>query len=122
MNKDERMSQGAMVLSYFTNIIKSYKELHVIGFDFFEGKLQYKLPGENEVNEVSSFHLPLPTYKGKNSNPHAGLYVEENLDKKYIERLIKEKRIVFHKMENMSPPPENIQLIMSKYRPRAPIS
>lgn len=125
VNKDERMSQGAMVLSYFTNIIKSYKELHVIGFDFFEGKLQYKLPGENEVNEVSSFHLPIPTTKGQNSNPHVGLYNPEayvsgeSLDKKYIEKLITNKKIIFHKMENIKPPPENIELIVSKCRPKA---
>jgi len=114
---NNRMSQGAMVLSYFTNIIRSYKELHVIGFDFFEGRFQYKL--NDQINEVSSFHLPLPTHKGKNSNPHAGLYVEENLDTPYIEKLINQKKIVFHEMKNISPPPENIQLIMSKYRPNA---
>lgn len=112
-----RLSQGAMTLAYFTNIIQKYKELHVIGFDFFEGKLQYKL--DNDINEVSSFHLPIPTYKGKNSNPHAGLYIEENLDKKYIEGLIARNKIVFHKMANVEPPPENIELMMSKYRPKA---
>lgn len=117
VNVLNRISQGAMALSYFVNVIRSYKELHVIGFDFFEGKLTYKL--DNEVNEVSSFHLPIPTFKGKNSNPHTGLYTDDNFDKVYIEKLIEQNKIVFHKMENTEPPPENIQLILSKYRPKA---
>ena len=46
---NQRASQGALTLAYFTNIIRHYKELHVIGFDFFEGKVQYEMNGE--INE-----------------------------------------------------------------------
>ena len=112
---NERASQGALTLAYFTNIIRSYKELHVIGFDFFEGRVQYELL--NEVNEVSSFHLPVPSFKGTNSNPHAGFYSGEHLDKKYITSLIDTGKIIFHpmdKVENTSD--EIIQLMMQRYR------
>ena len=117
---NQRASQGALTLAYFTNIIRSYKELHVIGFDFFEGKVQYELNGE--VNEVSSFHLPVPSLKGSNSNPHAGMLVEGHPDKRYIQRLRDEGKIVFHEMEPLVNTPElqdKVQLMMNKFRWRA---
>ena len=114
---DERASQGALTISYFQNFIRSYKELHVLGFDFFEGKVQYEMEGE--VNEVSSFHLPVPTFKGPNSNPHAGLYVEGHPDKDYILGLRDKGLIVFHDMGSLVQTPElseKINILMSKYR------
>ena len=112
---NDRASQGTLTLAYFTNIIKSYKELHVIGFDFFEGRVQYELNGE--INEVSSFHLPVPSYKGTNSNPHAGLYSKEHLDKKYILSLRDSGKIIFHEMEKVeSTPKEKIELMLGKFR------
>ena len=117
---NQRASQGALTLAYFTNIIRSYKELHVIGFDFFEGKVQYEMNGE--VNEVSSFHLPVPSLKGSNSNPHAGMLVEGHPDKRYIQRLRDEGKIVFHEMEPLANTPElhdKVQLMMGKFRKRA---
>ena len=117
---NQRASQGALTLAYFTNIIRSYKELHVIGFDFFEGKVQYEMNGE--VNEVSSFHLPVPSLKGSNSNPHAGMLVEGHPDKRYIQRLRDEGKIIFHEMEPLTNTPElqdKVQLIMNKFRKRA---
>lgn len=117
---NQRASQGALTLAYFTNIIRSYKELHVIGFDFFEGKVQYELNGE--VNEVSSFHLPVPSLKGSNSNPHAGMLVEGHPDKRYIQRLRDEGKIIFHEMEPLVNTPElqdKVQLMMNKFRWRA---
>lgn len=116
----QRASQGALTLAYFTNIIRSYKELHVIGFDFFEGKVQYEMNGE--VNEVSSFHLPVPSLKGSNSNPHAGMLVEGHPDKRYIQRLRDEGKIIFHEMEPLANTPElhdKVQLMMGKFRKRA---
>ena len=117
---NQRASQGALTLAYFTNIIRSYKELHVIGFDFFEGKVQYEMNGE--INEVSSFHLPVPSLKGSNSNPHAGMLVEGHPDKRYIQRLRDEGKIVFHEMEPLANTPElhdKVQLMMGKFRKRA---
>ena len=117
---NQRASQGALTLAYFTNIIRHYKELHVIGFDFFEGKVQYEMNGE--VNEVSSFHLPVPSLKGSNSNPHAGMLVEGHPDKRYIQRLRDEGKIVFHEMEPLANTPElqdKVQLMMGKFRKRA---
>lgn len=115
INIDERASQGALTLAYFTNIIRSYKELHVIGFDFFEGKIQYELQGE--INEVSSFHLPVPSHKGINSNPHAGLYTGRHPDKDYILKLRDEGKIIFHEMEKVEDTPkEKVDIIMNKFR------
>lgn len=114
---NQRASQGALTLAYFTNIIRSYKELHVFGFDFFEGKVRYDLKGE--VNEVSSFHLPVPSYKGSNSNPHAGLYTKGHPDKDYIMGLAEKGKIIFHKMDDIDQTPEmveRINLLMKKYR------
>lgn len=114
---NQRTSQGALTLSYFINVIRSYKELHVIGFDFFEGKVQYKL--KDEVNEVSSFHLPVPSLKGRNSNPHAGMSTEGHPDKKYILGLKEENKIIFHPMEPLVHTPEletKVMQLMAKYR------
>lgn len=117
---NQRASQGALTLAYFTNIIRHYKELHVIGFDFFEGKVQYEMNGE--VNEVSSFHLPVPSLKGSNSNPHAGMLVEGHPDKRYIQRLRDQGKIIFHEMEPLVNTPElqdKVQLMMDKFRKKA---
>jgi Glycosyltransferase family 29 (sialyltransferase) len=115
INVNERASQGALTLSYFTNIVRSYKELHVIGFDFFEGRVQYELMGA--VNEVSSFHLPVPSVKGTNSNPHAGLYTKEHMDKKYILSLKDQGKIIFHEMDKVeNTPREKIDLMMARFR------
>lgn len=117
---EERASQGALTLAYFTNVVRSYRELHVIGFDFFEGKLRYEMGGQ--VNEVSSYHLPIPSIKGVNSNPHAGLYTGGHPDKDYILRLKGENRITLHEMSAIPQTPEmkaRIELLLSKYRTRA---
>lgn len=117
---NQRASQGVLTLSYFTNIIRSYKELHVIGFDFFEGKVQYAFNGQ--MNEVSSFHLPIPSYKGSNSNPHTGMLVEGHPDKRYIQKLRDEKKIIFHEMEplvNTQELQDKVQLMMKKFRKQA---
>lgn len=116
---EQRVSQGALTLAYFTTVIRSYKELHVYGFDFFEGKVSYELEGE--INEVSSFHLPVPTVKGTNSNPHAGMYRPGHPDKDFVMRLKNEKKITLHEMESIPQTPEmveRIQMLMSKYRKR----
>lgn len=117
VNIQKRASQGVLTLAYFTNIIRSYKELHVYGFDFFEGKVRYNLNGS--VNEVSSFHMPVPTFKGPNSNPHAGLYVKGHPDKDYVLRLEQENKITLHKMPVIEQTPEmveRINMLMDKYR------
>jgi hypothetical protein len=114
VDKDMRSSQGAIVLSYFTNVIRSYKELHVIGFDFFESRVQYKLDGE--INEVSSFHLPVPTLKGTNSNPHLNTETQLNPDKQYILKLRDQGKIILHEMGNVELPPDKAQMLMDKYR------
>lgn len=113
----QRASQGALTLAYFTNVIKSYKELHIYGFDFFEGKIRYDIKGE--INEVSSFHIPIPTNKGINSNPHAGMYVKGHPDKDYILRLKEQNKIIFHPMKPLEQTEETkqkIQVLMDKYR------
>lgn len=115
---NERASQGVLTIAYFINIIRSYKELHVLGFDFFEGKVIYEMGGQ--LNEVSSYHMPVPHYKGINSNPHAGLYVKGHPDKDYILKLRDEGAIIFHEMQNLEQTADNNQrladLLMKKYR------
>lgn len=114
---NQRVSQGAITLAYFVNIIRSYKELHVYGFDFFEGKIRYEFEGE--VNEVSSYHLPIPTHKGTNSNPHAGLYVAGHPDKDYILKLRDENKIIFHEMKPLvgnDETKQKVQLILDIFR------
>lgn len=116
----DRISQGALALAYFTKMIRSYKELHVIGFDFFEGKVQYQMDGT--INEVSSYHLPVPAIKGANSNPHAGLYTNNQLDKKFILKLRDEGKIIFHEMQPLDGTAEHqekLNLLLQKYRRKA---
>lgn len=120
VDENERVSQGAMTLAYFVNIIRSYKELHIYGFDFFEGKITYELDGQ--VNEVSSFHLPIPIHKGTNSNPHAGLYVAGHPDKDYILKLRDENKIILHEMSPLKDNEETkqkIQTIVDIFRKEA---
>lgn len=117
VDKEQRSSQGGIAISYFTEVIKSYKELHVIGFDFFDTKFQYKL--NDEINEVSSFHLPIPSFKGTNSNPHKNLYESNpgNKEKIFVDSLIQNNKIVFHEIKNRQLSPEATKLIMDRYRP-----
>lgn len=114
IEKNQRMSQGAITISWLVNIIRKYSELHLIGFDFFESKMLYELQGQ--LNEVSSYHMPVPLNKGVNTNPHNGLYANENLDKQYILRLRDEGKLILHPMENLQPSPEKLDMLMKKFR------
>jgi len=117
VDKEQRSSQGGLTIAYFTETIRSYNELHLIGFDFFETKFQYKL--DNEINEVSSFHLPIPAYKGANSNPHKNLYGSNpgDIEKNYVKSLVDKNKIIFHEMTNKQLSPEATKMIMERYRP-----
>lgn len=115
LNPKNRISQGALCTSYFLNKIGTQKETHIIGFDFFESRIQYLMKGE--VNEVSSFHMPIPLFKGPNSNPHTGLYSVENKDKEYIMGLAKQGLVHFHEMENKDVPEELAKMLLRKLRP-----
>lgn len=118
-DKENRISQGAFAIAYFIHMIRSYSELHIYGFDFFESTVQYKL--NNEINEISSFHLPIPTSKGKNSNPHTNLYGDSNkhYEKKYINDLRDQNKITIHRMNSIQQTPEfneRINKLIEKYR------
>lgn len=115
LNEKNRISQGAMCISYFLNKIATQKETHIIGFDFFESRVQYLMKGE--VNEVSSFHMPIPLFKGPNSNPHTGLYSVENKDKEYIMDLANRGLVHFHEMENKEVPEQQAKMLLRKHRP-----
>lgn len=57
-----RISQGMFAILFFQDVVKTYGTLDIIGFDFFESKLRYKLKDgkEDDEKEVSSWHVPLP--------------------------------------------------------------
>jgi hypothetical protein len=64
-------------------------------------------------------HLPVPSVKGTNSNPHAGMYVKGHPDKLYINKLRDQGKIIFHEMKSLEQTEEmrqKIQLLMDKYR------
>lgn len=112
VNSKNRVSQGALTISYFVNKIKSYKNLDIIGFDFFESTISYER--KNQKHTINSFHIPLlPDL----NNPHYDNKTEEtNDEKKYILNLEKENKIFIHKMDSQ-PKEETLNLLFSKFRP-----
>lgn len=53
-----RISQGLFGIVFFQEMVKTYKELGIIGFDFFESQLNYRL--QNDDKKVWSWHVPIP--------------------------------------------------------------
>lgn len=110
----QRASQGAVALSYFVNVIQSYKKLDIIGFDFFEATVNYEL--YKNVHTVSSYHLPVPTSK---VNPHFDTKVDTvNKEKAYISSLENSKKISIHKMDKY-PSKDALDMLFLKFRPQA---
>lgn len=115
LSERNRISQGAMCISYFLNKIATQTETHVVGFDFFESRVQYLMKGE--INEVSSHHMPIPLFKGPNSNPHTGLYSVDNKDREYITHLVNNNQIHFHEMKIKELPEQQAKMLLRKHRP-----
>lgn len=115
VSKDMRASQGAITISYFVNLIKSQSELHLIGFDFFESKFTYKMDGE--LNEISSFHLPIPLLKGKNSLPHEDHERQISFDKVFVNKLMEQNKVIHHPMQVGELPKDVMDFIIQNYRP-----
>lgn len=114
-NTGNRASQGITTISYFINIIKSYKKLDIIGFDFFESKVNYEL--NNHKHTVNSFHLPLPVVNTR--NPHFDDKIDKiNKEKEYVMSLKKENKIVVHEMDKY--PSENtLNMLFKNFRNQA---
>lgn len=53
-----RISQGTFGILFLQDVIGTYKNLDIIGFDFFESQLNYKL--QNDEKKVWSWHVPIP--------------------------------------------------------------
>ncbi len=110
---NKRLSQGVFCIQYFIDTIKTYKKLDIIGFDFFESTVSYKLDDYNENVTINSFHLPVL----KNAkNPHFDLeQKEENGEKNYILNLEKEGKIGIYKMTSY-PSDETLDILFKKFR------
>ena len=110
VNKNnERVSQGAITLSFLLNKCSTFKELHVFGFDFFESSTNYILNNNNK--RVShSWHMPMT--KGNETQPHNG-----KVEKDYINGLIRNKKITFHPMTKLDVPEYIKEELLIKFRP-----
>jgi len=110
---NNRLSQGIFCIQYFIDTIKTYKKLDIIGFDFFESTVSYRIDEYDKDITINSFHLPVL----KNAkNPHYDLEKkEENGEKNYILNLEKEGKIGIHKMTSY-PSEETLDILFSKFR------
>lgn len=114
VNIKNRLSQGIFCIEYFTDKIKTYKKLDIIGFDFFESSVSYKIQNKKNKITINSFHLPILIDA---KNPHFDLDGnEENEEKAYILNLEKEQKIGIHKM-NHYPSQKTLELLFKKFRP-----
>lgn len=108
----ERPSQGYVAANFFLKKVNTFKSLSIIGFDFFESKFVYEREGS--INEVSSFHIPLPLRKGTNSNPHAHSE-KTSYEKQFFLEQEALGNLQIHRMHT-NPTPETIKTLMTLFR------
>lgn len=92
-----RISQGADCLNFFSTKVDTYKEINLVGFDFFKGKFKFQVPkyeGTNTIHPGTSWHCPL-TSEGYKRNPHDFAAGESTNEEKYIRSL---PRVIVHEM------------------------
>lgn len=89
---ESRVSAGTVAIEYFMHEIGGYKELALVGFDFFQNNVTYTFDGK--THEVASWHLPLPRYETRAQAPHAG-----DFEKNHILKLVADGKIVLHPMK-----------------------
>lgn len=107
-----RPSQGYAAAKFFLSRVGTYKSLSIIGFDFFESKITYKY--DNSINEVSSFHIPIPIFKGKDSNPHVHSE-RQNYEKGFFLEQEVKGNLSIHKVDT-NPSEGTMKILMSLFR------
>lgn len=95
-----RISQGADCLNFFSTKVDTYKEINLVGFDFFKKSFTFEVPkyaGTNTIHPGTSWHCPL-TSEGYKRNPHAFSGDEMTNEEKYIRSL---PRVTVHEMPDV---------------------
>ena len=107
---DMRISQGLATILFFIDKIKSFKELHLYGFDFFEKAVNYNL--ENEVKQAHSWHIPRSKFGLE--HPHIN-----GVEKKFITKLHNKGLLTFHPCPDGEVDKYVLNSLFNKFRPEA---
>lgn len=105
-----RLSQGIITLLFLLDRIKTYSELHLYGFDFFE--TQHTFHCDSELKTTHSWHIPKS--KAKSDLPHVS-----DLEKKFIQKLALQGLITLHPVPEGVVDKYVIDKLFSHFRPEA---
>jgi len=106
----DRISQGLITLLFFIDKIKSYKDITLYGFDFFENHLSFNLSD----GEKQSYSWHLPKTKTGAVMPHSN-----KLEKPFIERLASKNLINIIKCPTGPIDKYVMDSLFQKFRPEA---
>lgn len=88
----KRPSVGFLGILYFIRKVKTYKSLHIIGFDFFNKSTNKIRPG-CKISTPHSWHLPLYTVPEGSHNT--------DIEQQYVSKLEEENKLKWHILSNL---------------------
>lgn len=105
-----RISQGLATILFFLDKIKTHKELHLFGFDFFNKSISYQM--DNETKYAHSWHIPRS--KIGLEHPHFS-----NIEKSIITRFQEKQLLTLHETDQGDVDKYVINNLFTKFRPEA---
>lgn len=106
-----RLSQGILTLCFLFYKIRTFSELHLYGFDFFNSTVDYDYLDKG-IRRSYSWHLPASKDSDINANPH-NIEAEE----KYVRLLESKNKLIFHPCPTTPINNNVLQELFNKYRP-----
>lgn len=109
--KAPRISQGVLGFLYFKEVISTYSQMDLVGFDFFTSTVRYELDGKEK--RIYSWHVPIPI-DNYEANPHGG-----DFEKDYVlKEIAANKNLNIYDM-NSDISFDTNKLLVNKFRPGA---
>ena len=97
-SKEYRPSAGFISLLWFIDKIKTYKNIHLIGFDFFSKQANIQVRDKRGVAsncKPHSWHLPCYVL---NRPAH-----DSDMEKNYVEKLVRNNLVHWYKLSDLKP-------------------
>lgn len=113
LNEEMRMSQGVHMALWMIHKIKTFKELHIIGFDCM--KSNFKFDHRESVDRFSSsWHLPLPVVGGIEGQIHSA-----QDDEQFLMDAESQGQLIWHRTDHTKMNSRLIDEIAKQFRPEA---
>ncbi len=108
-----RMSQGVMMVLWMIHEIKTFKELHIIGFDCMKSVYKFD-QNKNKDRYAASWHLPLAKIEGPGGNVHTATE-----DEQFLIDMETQGKLIWHRTDHTRINTKLLGEISKSYRPGA---